>query len=244
LNAAGVVAALAAEARALSPTVSRDAPYTALGDGTLVTVSGIGSSAARIAAQRLIDAGAGALVSWGMAGGLDPALAAGAVCLPREVIAADGSRYPTAPVWRESLAGLIAAQRAVTGGSLLTASQPIESVAAKNRAFLETGAAVVDMESSAVAAAAKSRDLPFVAVRVVVDTASDTVPACVAASSGSGRVRTGQLLLGLMRSPGEILPLARLARRYRSAIRSLEAVARIATLVPPAGGARAVAGVP
>ena len=82
-----------------------------------------------------------------------------------------------------------------------------------------------------------SRNLPFIAVRVVVDTATDSVPACVAEASGSGRVRIGRLLAGLLKSPGDIGALVRLTRRYRTAMRSLEMIARIATLVPPAAAA-------
>lgn len=244
MRVTGVVAALAAEARALSPTARVAGPYTALDDGTLVAVSGIGCAAAGLAADRLIDAGATALVSWGLAGGLDPALRAGAVCMPREVLGADGSCYATAAPWREALRASIAARGAIAPGNLivpgrlLTALEPVDSVAAKDKAYRETGAAAVDMESSAIAAAARVRNLPFIAVRVVVDTASDAVPACVAAASGSGRVRIGRLLAGLIRSPSEIGPLVRLARRYRAAIRSLEAVARIAALTRPAGVAR------
>jgi hypothetical protein len=47
-------------------------------------------------------------------------------------------------------------------------------------------------------------------------------------------VRLGRLLVGLVRSPGEIVPLLRLARRYRAAIRSLRAVAKLGRLAPPA----------
>ena len=41
-------------------------------------------------ARSLIEAGATALASWGMAGGLDPALSAGAILLPSEVLGPDG----------------------------------------------------------------------------------------------------------------------------------------------------------
>ena len=92
MNAAGVVAALAAEARVLGPARPQGEGLAVLADGNLLAISGMGPKAARSAALRLIDAGATSLVSWGLAGGLDPALEAGAVCVPREVIAADGSR--------------------------------------------------------------------------------------------------------------------------------------------------------
>ena len=88
------------------------------------------------------------------------------------------------------------------------------------------------MESAAVAAVAADRKLPFVAVRVIVDTAADMLPGAVVAASRAGRVRIGRLIAGLMLAPGEIAALVRLAARYRTAIRSLRAVAEAGALVP------------
>ncbi len=236
MNGAGVVAALAAEARALGPP-PKSGEYSALEDGMLVAVSGIGSAAAQGAARRLIAAGATSLVSWGLAGGLDPGLEAGAVCLPRVVVAADGTRFPTTRSWRESLASSLAAHAHVESGNLLTAALPIDTVDAKQALYLATGAAAVDMESSAVAQVAEAHGLPFIAVRVIVDTARDGLPQAVARASRAGRVQVGRLLLGLIRSPLQLGALLRLARRYRLAARSLRAVANLGGLTPPASSA-------
>jgi adenosylhomocysteine nucleosidase len=228
LNSAGVVAALAAEARTLGPTLPRRGEaYARLPGGMLLAVGGIGVSAAAAAAERLVDAGAAALVSWGMAGGLDPSLDAGALCLPDEVIAPDGTHYPTARDWRETLAASIAPLHRVARGSLLTSVLPLATVAEKGAAHRSSGAVAVDMESSAVAQTACTRGLPFIAVRAIVDTAKDVVPAAVIAASECGQVRIGPLLLGLLRSPFELLPLLRLATRYRAATCSLQAVAAL-----------------
>jgi adenosylhomocysteine nucleosidase len=236
LNAAGVVAALAAEARVLGPAMPKGEGYGVLTDGNLVAVSGIGPGAARGAALCLIEAGATALVSWGLAGGLDPALEAGAVCLPSEVIDADGTRLDTARSWRESLSSSLPG-RSVGNGALLTAASPLGTCTAKDEARRQTGACAVDMESSAVARVAAAHGVPFLAVRVIVDTARDSIPPAVARASRAGKVRLGRLILGLICSPLEIGPLLRLARRYRVAMRSLQAVASLGKLVPPAAPA-------
>jgi adenosylhomocysteine nucleosidase len=273
LNVAGVVAALAAEARALKPParggearvvlkppsrgdkervvlepparggaarVVLEPPATGdkerevLTDGTIVAVSGIGCAAAAVAARRLIEAGATALVSWGLAGALDPTLQAGTVCVPSEVLFSDGTSFPTARYWREPLAASIAASRPVAGGTLLTSSQAIDTVAAKAAAFTSTGAAAVDMESAAVAQVAAAHHLPFIAIRVVVDRAVDAVPRAVVAASRAGQVQFWPLIRGLAASPADIAPLIRLAQRYRVAIRSLIVVAGTGRLAPPA----------
>ncbi|HEY3850743.1 MAG TPA: hypothetical protein VGL87_07230 [Steroidobacteraceae bacterium] len=234
MTAAGVVAALDREARVLGAAREAKAGFEILPGGTLRAVSGMGCAAAGMAARRLVEAGATALVSWGMAGGLDPDLPAGAICLPREVVAPDGMRFATASPWHETLTASVASCRPVVSGVLLTSLHPIAGVAAKAQARRETGAVAVDMESSAVAEVAAASHVPFMAVRVIVDTAHDAIPSSVTAAGESGQVRIGRLLMELARSPGEIVALIRLARRYRAAIRSLGAVAKLGRLGPPA----------
>ena len=195
-----------------------------LGDGALLAVSGIGPSAAAAAADALVQAGASALMTFGMAGALDPALAPGSVVLPRELIAADGARFEASPTWRARVAAALIPVRAVTEGILLSSDRAIETPSDKAAAFHRCGAAAVDMESAAVAQVAARLNLPFIAVRVIVDTAADQLPRSVVAASRAGRVKFARLIGGLLLAPGEIAGLIRLARRYRVAMRSLHAI--------------------
>jgi adenosylhomocysteine nucleosidase len=230
LNVVGIVTALAAEARALAPRTRRRRTPVLLADGTLLVVSGIGAAAAADAARALVKAGATALTSWGMAGGLDPTLSAGTIFLPSKVISADGTGCPTTADWRERLAATVASQRPVTHGILLTSSRAIEALAGKAAAFHETGALAVDMESLAVAQIAAAHKLPFIAVRVIVDTAHDVLPRAVVAASRSGHVRIWRLIWALALRPADVSALVRLARRYRAASRALETLARAGSL--------------
>lgn len=234
----GVVCALAAEARHLGPATRRH--QASLADGTLLAVSGMGATAAARSARALVGAGAGALVSWGMAGGLDPALAAGTVFLPSEVISTDGATVLTAAHWRERLRESIATQRAhsagspvITRGRLLTSPKAVGSLADKATLFRQTGAAAVDMESLAIAEIANTHQLPFIAVRVIVDSAGDALPRAVTAAADSeGHLQVWRLMGALVRAPAELAPLIRLAQRYRAANRSLAAVAKVGSLAP------------
>jgi adenosylhomocysteine nucleosidase len=238
LTRLGVVAALAAEARALGPAVKRIGDVGCLGDGTLLAVSGMGCAAAGQAAARLIEAGATELMSFGLAGGLDPDLAAGSVVVPTEVISRQGDRCLTSEVWRERLTAAIAGHGPVAGGKLLTSAQVIDRVEDKAAAFRETGAAAVDMESLAVGQVAAAHRVPFVAVRVIVDTAADALPRSVVEASRAGQVRIWRLLGGLALAPAELAALMRLAGRYRTANRSLAAAARLVLPARPEAGAR------
>lgn len=218
----GVVCALAAEARHLGSA-----------DGTLLAVSGMGAAAATQSARALVASGATALASWGMAGGLDPALAAGTIFLPREVISPDGVTIATSDHWRERLSAAVAAHRPITQGRLLTSPKAVGSRADKAALFRQTGAAAVDMESLAVGQVAQAHQLPFMVVRVIVDSAADALPQAVTAAADSeGHLQIWRLMGALARTPGDLAPLIRLAQRYRAANRSLAAVARAGSLAP------------
>jgi len=243
LNGVGIVAALAAEVRHLGPATPLDpathlepaahfgrrtrwpGPLASLADGTLLVVSGIGCAAAALGARALIEAGATSLASWGTAGGLDPALTSGTIFLPGEVISLDGTALPTARDWRERVGATIAVHRPVAGGKLLTSPQAIGSVSDKATAFSRTGAAAVDMESLAVAKVAMSHGIPFIAVRVIVDSAADVLPRAVMTASVGGYLRIWRLIGALALSPGDLASLMRLARGYRAASRSFDVIA-------------------
>jgi adenosylhomocysteine nucleosidase len=232
LNGVGIVCALASEARHLGP-ISLQESIGSLPDGTLVAVTGMGPAAASTGAAALIQAGATALASFGLAGGLDPALEAGVVLLPAEVISSGGTRVVTNEKWRDCVTLAVSACARVRSGRLLTTSQAVASVADKAALFRATGAAAVDMESLAVGEVAAEHALPFIAVRVIVDSAADVLPRAVTtAADRHGHLQIWRLIGALALAPNELAPLIRLARRYRAANRSLAAVARTGSLAP------------
>jgi adenosylhomocysteine nucleosidase len=196
-----------------------------LADGTLVAISGIGADAARRAALALAEQGAGALLSWGLAGGLDPALAAGSIVLPAHLVTPHGARLAVASDWHARLIDSLAPGLHLSCGDLLTNPVAIDRVADKSHAFRSTRAVAVDMESFAVGEAAADRGIPFAAVRVIVDTAADSLPRAVTAASRAGRVSIMRLFWELARTPADLGALLRLAVRYRAAMRTLAAAA-------------------
>ena len=225
MSVTGIVAALTAEARTLGPTVHGPA-VDALPDGNLLAISGMGPEAAARAALALLAAGARNLLSFGLAGALDPRLTAGTVLLVETVLDGSGTAHPTCGAWRERLAR-VAASRGVAGGALLSVAQPLLSAAAKAQARQRTGACAVDMESFAIGAVAVQQGVDFAVARVVVDTAADAVPHSVTLATGPrGEVHYPRLILGLLGAPQELPALLRLAQRYRAAMESLRFLGR------------------
>jgi adenosylhomocysteine nucleosidase len=83
------------------------------------------------------------------------------------------------------------------------------------------------MESLGIAEVAAARSLPFIAVRVIADTAADVLPRAIVAASGEGQVDIRRLIRGLAAAPLDLIAVIRLARQYRSATRVLAAVAGV-----------------
>ncbi|GAC1303127.1 MAG: purine phosphorylase [Steroidobacteraceae bacterium] len=226
----GVVAALRIEALALGLPVDHHGSGRWIAGRRRVAVSGIGCAAAEAAAWSLIGSGATALLSWGLAGAIDPALRAGTVCIPERVISRGGASRRTDPTWRARLGAALVARCTIVNGNLLTVDAVIADTVGKAALFRETGAVAVDMESLAVAAVAAAAAVPFMAVRVIVDTANDRLPDSMVKAAGPQGIRLLPLLIEILRAPGDLAPLLRIARQYRLARRSLVVVAGCAAL--------------
>ncbi len=221
----GIVVALPSESRSLCRQAVRVGEQLVIGDHALLTVSGVGVCRAEHAAQALVAAGVGGLVSWGCAAGLSPELPVGALCLPEFVVTVDGQRWPTDSAWRRGVTEAVGA-RSVFNGALAHASQVLASSAAKRELAAQVGAVVADMESAAIACVAHQHGLPLLVVRSVVDPLGLTLPTVITDHvDESGRVPLVPLLRGLLRQPGDLLSLMHLATGFRSALTSLRAVA-------------------
>ena len=125
---------------------------------------GIGAEAARRAAEAaIVMYSPKVIVSAGIAGALVPELHVGETVFPARVIdAQDGSRHETAiknaPVSNTAL-----------GRAVVVSTPQIASTAQKQQLAKSYGAQAVDMEGAAVARAAMTHNLPFVAIKAISD---------------------------------------------------------------------------
>jgi adenosylhomocysteine nucleosidase len=209
----GVVVGLAAEARLVRSL------------GWPVAIGGGTAGGAWLAAERLVSGGVTALISFGLAGGLDPALRAGSLLVPCAIIT-DGQRLPTDP----RLSGRLGS---VSIPLLLGARDVIAGVAAKAALFAATGAAAVDLESGAVARVAAEHGLPFAALRAICDPAErDLPPAALIALDQRGVIGLARVLWSVLVHPAQVPGLLALAGDAATARRALrDAVTRIRTSV-------------
>ncbi len=207
----GIVVGLTAEARLARHLT----PMVEPGGGT--------PAGAAQATRRLVTQGATALLSFGLAGGLDPSLPAGALVTPLGVIDHADTHWPT----DTALARFFGTPH----GTLLAAAAILVTAEAKRAAWQTTGALAADLESGEVARIAAEHGLPFAVLRAICDPAHRTLPpAALTALDAEGRISPAALLRSLARHPAQIPALIALGREAALARKAL--LARITATGP------------
>ncbi|WP_419757890.1 hypothetical protein [Acidisoma sp.] len=209
----GIVVGLSAEARLLNDS------------GCVVAVGGGTPLGARRMAQKLVADGVTALISFGFAGGLDPAWCPGTLIVPDAVLfngrLFDCNERLRAPLTGERIRCLLA------GDAVVALAEE------KQRLWRTTGAGAVDLESGEVAEVAETAGIPFAVLRAVLDPAGRDLPsAATSALDQYGRVAVLKMAGILARHPVQIIGLIALARdasRARKAlVGSAEGLRRLA----------------
>ncbi len=191
--------------------------------GATVAVGGGTAWGARHAAKSLLNGGASALISFGLAGGLDPQLSSGTIMIPSAVVVASGC-FNTDPELSASLGGQ-------TPHLLLGAEHPVTTAQQKQKLFATTSCAAVDLESGAVAELAAAHGVPFAVLRAICDPAGRTLPpAALIALDVRGMIAFGRVGSSLLKHPGQIPGLLVLtgdaARARRALLRRVRIISR------------------
>ena len=212
----GIVTALRSEAHTLGA-----ASGCWGGNEFVVEVCGPGQDRARKAAIDLVGAGCDALLSWGLAGGLEPDLRPGDVVIANRVIDGMSRTIDTDRMLAQDLARRLAAQNP-RRGAVLSVTAPLSRAIQKSAGHERSAALAVDMESAGIAGIARGAGRAFAAIRAIVDPADFEVPGAALAGVGqNGATRPFDTFTALLKAPAELPALLRLARHYRSAIESL-----------------------
>jgi hopanoid-associated phosphorylase len=153
--------------------------------------------------------GATGIISFGIAGGLTPDLAAGD-CIVASGVRSGDEVIATDDAWAQSLLEAIPnATHAEIVGTDTLVMDPQE----KRRVHARTGAMAVDMESHIAARIAFAHRIPFAACRIIIDAAHRTLPPAAAVGlRQNGTPDVLAVVRSLLHTPSQIPDLIRAAR--------------------------------
>ena len=166
------------------------------------------------ALREAVANGSQGIVSFGVAGGLDPDLVAGH-CVIAATVLTDKGRFMTSRRWSQRLMQAFPGARR---GDIVGVEGPVASPAEKQALHRDTGALAVDTESDLAARVAAVHGLPFVAIRIVVDSVHRPLPpAALVSTHSDGQLDLCSILASLARQPAQLPDLVRLAYDARAA---------------------------
>jgi hopanoid-associated phosphorylase len=172
--------------------------------------------APRLAAalEAAIDRGCSGIISFGIAGGLDPDLAPGNWVVASKVVSA-AERFSTDRAWSKRL---LEALPSAVHADIAGVDVPVVESTTKRRLGATTRTVAVDMESHIAARVAAANGLPFVACRVIIDPVQRTLPpAALVGLRPDGTPDPGAVLRSLARHPRQFFTLLRTALDARAA---------------------------
>lgn len=223
----GIIIAMPTEARSFSSTFKHIGTIYPLGSRAFVAVSGMGELAAE-AAKALRQRQVSCLISCGTAVGLAPDLNPGALCIPEKVVHEHGQSYDSDAFWRQQLLTHLDDRMYYREEPLAHAATILRTGNEKQLLFQQTGAIAADMESFIIAQQAQQMNVPFFAIRTIIDKAQFNMPeALMSCFSPSGEVFLSKIIIHLCRQPKMLFPLLSLARGFSQARTTLKKIAQM-----------------
>lgn len=171
--------------------------------------------------MRLKKLGVEKLLSFGCAGGLDPALSAGDILLAQEVFVKEGKeflRFKTDSALNSFFSSQKGAEKELLKGAIYHSASLIETAQEKKEIFEETGCLAVDMESGVVAGSG----LDFAVLRVVCDKAQEDLPDAARVALKDGGIDIKGLIFSLLSRPTQLPSLISLGRNAVTSRASLQ----------------------
>ena len=176
------------------------------------------------AIERELAAGAGAIISFGIAGALTSDLGPGALIAASTVVGT-AENFPVDARWTSALLRLL--PEAIPA-PLAGRDRVIAEPEAKSRLRVETGASAVDMESHVAARLAAEHGLPFAALRAVADPLTRTLPpAALIGLRADGGIDLHAVMRSLAQRPSQLQQLFSIALDTRRALRALGGARRL-----------------
>ena len=179
-------------------------------------------------ANTLVKNGCEILISFGIAGALDPQLSAGDLVIPKSVTDAECNTFSTDYNLYQKISRHFSNKFKVSGGTLFGSETIIWDADEKKHLFNKYNTNIVDMESFGVARAANENNCSFLIVRSISDIANQSLPKeSLKSIDLNNNIKLGNILIDLAKNPNEIPSLLRLAQNSRKAHVCLQKVAKL-----------------
>ena len=186
--------------------------------GASVVCAAAQPAKARVMARELIKNGAKRLMSFGIAGGLEPGLPLGSLIIADRVQSASGTWVCDA-LWATSTRLELPY---AFGGGVWGSETLVSSVAEKHALYAQSQCRIADMESQCVAEVAAEAGVPMLVVRAVCDHAGmDVPPMVMEAVSEDGSIDVARALWSLVRQPKQIPALVQVGQGTNAALTQL-----------------------
>ena len=198
-----------------------------------VAISGVGAKNAEAAARKLLETPNRSfrlLVMAGFGGGLSPDLKPGSLVVAKRV-----EYFGSHPLWEKSFAAsqtlLDRFSRRLTApdmlprfqfGNFATTDRVLVTHTEKQDFFNAHACPVVEMETAGAISVAEAKGIPWLAVRVITDTADEDLPLDFnALADANGSPDRRKIIREVLRKPGAIPGLIRLGGRSGSGAKQL-----------------------
>ena len=222
----GIIAATMPEAKMLVhlPDIRVGEVITIPGTEILLIISGMGKEAAEYAFQNLSKHRLSALISWGTACSLVHELQAGQIILPKNILTQDLRLCCVEPMLHQQVVLALEEQLSIETRDLIQTDKILTTP--QQRGFLaQSGAIAADMESFTLGELAKSKEIPYIAIRCIIDELDSQLPqCCIQAVDNNGVVKLSTLLSELIKRPQECSDLLSMFKKYYIAKRRLRKV--------------------
>jgi hopanoid-associated phosphorylase len=164
-----------------------------------------------------------AVISFGVAGGLNPDLQPGDIVIPKAIVDGEKIWYTDTALSTHFTEQLQKKSRIVHRGILAGSNEVLMTPEAKAQLRTQTHADIVDMESHIAAEFAEKNNIPFVAIRAVSDPATRALPPAAAnAVTKRGGVNIVSIIAHLLREPRQLFSLLNAGRDSSQAFKTLE----------------------
>lgn len=198
----------------------------AAGEDVSVVCSGGNSARLRSLLDAVDPARFRAVISFGLAGGLDPDLRPGDLIVASQVTA-NAKTWHAALTLTGALASALHANRMALQG-LAGVGTPVLEPAGKAALRAATGASAVDMETHIAARFANDSNLPWASLRVVCDPAQRRLPPlALQALKPDGRIDFTAVLKSLVSEPSQLPALISIGHDTLTAVIALRRARRL-----------------